>query len=137
MSEPILLDTHAAIWVSSDVPLRPEGHEAVLTAAAESQVHISPISAWEVATLVAKGRIVLTMSVRTWFCRLIGLEGALLAEMPPEVLVDSVSLPGSPPNDPADRILAATAREYDLTLVTRDQRLLHYANQGHLRAVAC
>lgn len=137
MSEPILLDTHAAIWVSSDIALRPEGHEALLSAAAASQVYISPISAWEVATLVAKGRIVLTMSVRTWFLRLIGLEGALLAEMPPEVLIDSVSLPGSPPNDPADRILAATAREYGLTLVTRDQGLLDYASEGYLRAVAC
>ena len=137
MSEPVLLDTHAAIWLSTEGQLRSNGKEAVLAAAADNQIHISPISAWEVATLVAKGRVALTMSVKAWFFRLVGLEGAVLAEMPPDVLIDSVSLPGLPPKDPADRILAATAREFGLTLVTRDQRLLDYANEGHLRAVAC
>lgn len=137
MSEPVLLDTHAAIWVSNDDSLHANAEKAVMSAAAESKVHISPISAWEVATLVAKRRIALAMSVEAWFYRLISLEGAVLSEMPPGVLIASVSLPGSPPNDPADRILAATAREYGLTLVTRDRRLLKYADEGHLRAVRC
>lgn len=138
MSEAILLDTHAAIWISNDIEqLRTDAKAAVSAAASSNRIHISPITGWEVATLVVKQRIVLTMSVESWFNRLLELEGAALAQMPPRVLMASVTLPGSPPNDPADRILAATAREYDFTLVTRDRQLLAYADAGHLRAVLC
>jgi PIN domain nuclease of toxin-antitoxin system len=42
-----------------------------------------------------------------------------------------------PPRDPADRIIAATARAFDMTLVTRDRPLLDYADAGHLKALAC
>ena len=51
--------------------------------------------------------------------------------MPPSVLIASTSLPGKTPADPADRILIATAREFDYTLVTRDRLLLKYASSGY------
>lgn len=57
--------------------------------------------------------------------------------MPPSILLGSSFLPGKPPNDPADRIIAATARDLDATLLTRDRMLLDYAEQGHIRAIAC
>jgi PIN domain nuclease of toxin-antitoxin system len=57
--------------------------------------------------------------------------------MEPAVLIAASFLPGEAPRDPADRILAATAREYGLRLVTRDQRLLEYAEQGHIQALRC
>ena len=57
--------------------------------------------------------------------------------MPPDILIGSSFLPGKPPRDPADRILAVTAREYGYQLVTRDRPLLDYADQGHIRALAC
>jgi PIN domain nuclease of toxin-antitoxin system len=60
-----------------------------------------------------------------------------LAELSPQILIASSFLPGDPPTDPADRIFAATAREYGYTLVTRDRPLLDYAEQGHLKALAC
>jgi PIN domain nuclease of toxin-antitoxin system len=65
------------------------------------------------------------------------LSGVRLAEASPDVLIDSAFLPGDPPFDPADRILAATARRRGLTLVTRDRQLLKYAEAGHLRALGC
>ena len=63
--------------------------------------------------------------------------GMQLADMPPEVLIDSSFLPGKPPDDPADRVIAATAREFSFTLITRDSHLMVYAEQGHLRAIRC
>jgi PIN domain nuclease of toxin-antitoxin system len=57
--------------------------------------------------------------------------------MPPELLIASSFLPGIPPRDPADRILAATAREYGYVLVTRDRPLLDYSEQGHIQELAC
>ena len=54
-----------------------------------------------------------------------------------KILIASSFLPGSPPRGPADRIIAATARECGYQLVTRDSVLLDYAEQGHIQALAC
>ncbi|HYY36678.1 MAG TPA: type II toxin-antitoxin system VapC family toxin, partial [Xanthobacteraceae bacterium] len=72
-----------------------------------------------------------------WFQRLFDVLNFRLAEMPPELLIASSFLPGTPPRDPADRIMAATAREYGYVLITRDRPLLDYAGQGHIQAVIC
>jgi PIN domain nuclease of toxin-antitoxin system len=60
-----------------------------------------------------------------------------LAEMSPDVLIASSFLPGKPPRDPADRIIAATARDLGATLITRDRALLGYGKQGHLSVAGC
>ena len=96
-----------------------------------------PITAWEIATLSAKAKLSLDASPEIWFDRFCALPGVSLADMPPSVLVASTSLPGVPPRDPADRILIATARAYELTLVTRDGEILEYGGEGHVRALAC
>jgi PIN domain nuclease of toxin-antitoxin system len=57
--------------------------------------------------------------------------------MSPDVLIASSFLPGKPPRDPADRIIAATARDLGATLITRDRALLGYGNQGHLSVAGC
>ena len=46
-------------------------------------------------------------------------------------------LPGTPPNDPADRILIATARELAATLVTRDRAIIAYGETGNVSVVEC
>lgn len=110
---------------------------SIETAASEDNVRISPISAWEISTLVVRGRINLSMPVETWFDKLVSAEGLFLADMPPTVLIRSASLPGNPPNDPADRIIIATAREFDYTIITRDGQILDYARAGLVKAMAC
>jgi len=60
-----------------------------------------------------------------------------LADLPPHVLLESSSLPGNLNRDPADRILAATAREYGYTVMTRDKALLDYGREGHLSVLEC
>ena len=138
MADPLLLDTCAVIWVASDEPIAKEARNAIAAALmADLPVYVSPISAWEVGLLAARGRISLSMSPERWFDRLLGAPGIRLAEMPPSVLIASSYLPGDTLADPADRIIAATAREYDLRVVTRDRRLLAYAKSGYCRALAC
>ena len=100
-------------------------------------VFVSPFTAWEVATLVSKGRLKLTITPELWFVDLMHLPGLRLAPLTPEILIASTKLPGAPPRDPADRIIAATARSLDLTVVTRDGELLPYAAAGHLAAIRC
>jgi PIN domain nuclease of toxin-antitoxin system len=138
MNASLLLDTCAVIWIANDQPLGEDARHAIAGALqADEPVFISPISAWEIGMLASRGRIILQMSPQKWFERLVEAPGIRLADMPPSVLVASSSLPGDSPKDPADRIIAATAREYDYRVVTRDRRLLAYAESGHCRALVC
>jgi PIN domain nuclease of toxin-antitoxin system len=134
----ILLDTCAAIWVVEGQALAPEAVLA-LDAAFDGgrPVFVSEITAWEVGMLVSRGRLALSQSPAEWFRRLAGIHGIRVAPLNADHFVDSSSLPGTPPRDPADRIFAATARREGMTLMTRDGLLLDYSRQGHLQALAC
>ncbi len=137
MKRPVLLDTCAAIWLMNGDFMTPESREAIASAQASGQVAVSPISAWEIGTLVSRGRLVLTLSPTAWFGALLSLPGVSLAPMNVEVLMSSAVLPGSPPRDPADRIIAATARAFGHVIITRDGELLPYAQARHIDAIAC
>jgi PIN domain nuclease of toxin-antitoxin system len=135
---PLLLDTCAAIWISDDQPIADEAVDALHRAHAAGEfVYVSPATAWEIGLLVSRGKLTSPMSSQRWFQRLMQAPGMRLADMPPDILIASSFLPGAPPRDPADRILAATAREYGYRLVTRDGPLLVYASQGHLQVLVC
>jgi len=135
---PLLLDTCAAIWVAEDQPISERATLALDEAHATDQfVYVSPITAWEVGLLVARGRLTMIVKPQLWFGRLLDIANMRLADMSPDLLIASSFLPGEPPRDPADRIIAATAREYGYTLMTRDRLLLGYAEQGHIQAVCC
>jgi PIN domain nuclease of toxin-antitoxin system len=137
VKRPVLLDTCAAIWLMNGDFMTPESREAIASAQASGQVAVSPISAWEIGTLVSRGRLVLTLSPTAWFGALLSLPGVSLAPMNVEVLMSSAVLPGSPPRDPADRIIAATARAFGHVIITRDGELLPYAQARHIDAIAC
>ncbi len=55
----------------------------------------------------------------------------------PAILVAASYLPEPLHNDPMDRIIIATAREHDLTVITRDRLILAYGAAGHVRTLAC
>lgn len=135
--QPLLLDTCAVIWIAEDHTLAPEAAEALDAAHEEgAPVYVSPMSAWEVGLLAARGRLRLLITPQRWFARVFEVPGMRLAEMAPDLLIASF-LPGDSPRDPADRIIAATAREYGATLVTRDRTLLDYGGQGHISVLKC
>ena len=134
----MLLDTCAAIWLMNGDPITAESEESITAAQAGNLgVYVSPMTAWEIATLVANNRIHLTLSPDVWFDMLLALAGVRLAAMPPRVLVASTTLPGDPPKDPIDRIIAATGRVFGYTLITRDGDLMRYARAGHIEAIEC
>ena len=134
---PVLLDTCAAIWLMNGDPLRPASREALAAAQVANEVNVSPITAWEIAMLVARGRLALTRAPTAWFAALLALPGVALAPMPPDVLMASATLPGPPLRDPADRIIAATARAYGHSIITRDAVLIAYAAARHVDVIAC
>jgi len=134
----LLLDTCALIWISQADPID-EAAKAKLDALwrAGAAPQVSPISAWEIGLLVARGRLSLTMPPLRWWELSVDRIGLEVAPMPPGLLIASTRLPGTPPNDPADRIIAATARESGLRVMTRDGKLLSYGQAGHLDTIVC
>jgi PIN domain nuclease of toxin-antitoxin system len=134
----ILLDTCAAIWIVEDEGLSIQA-ESVLNElnAAGGKIYVSPITAWEVGQLVARHKLHLPTTPQRWFALLSQASGVRLAEMTPDILIESSFLPGKLPRDPADRIMAATARHLGITLMTRDRALLDYGKQGHVNVMAC
>lgn len=135
---PLLLDTCAVIWLAEVESIALEATRVMEEAyEAGEGVYISPITAWEVGLLNSRGGLSLLIKPQLWFERLFKVLNFRLADMSPQLLIASSFLPGTPPRDPADRIIAATAREYGYKLVTRDRLLLTYAEQGHIQAVVC
>lgn len=115
--------------------LGPKAREAIQRAAASAAVRVSAISPWEVAMLSSKGRLVLDRDVGEWVQAALSQPGIRLEPLSPEVAVASTRLPGDLHGDPADRIIAATARHGEAILLTDDQLLLDYGKEGYLKTL--
>ena len=134
----LLLDTNAMIFIAEQTPNSARAINAIQAAYDRSEpIYVSPISAWEIGQLVSRGRLTLAQSPTRWFQSFIERGGAIGAVLTADILIASSFLPDSPLRDPADKIIAATAREFDYTVLTSDRLLLEYARRGHLRALPC
>ncbi len=137
MSDGVLLDTCALLWLMEEAEFSSTALENVDTAMREHDVWVTSISAWEVGVLASARRLVLSMPVQRWFETILEMPGVGLVDLTPNIYIDSSFLPGAPPGDIADRLLIATARAYALTIITRDAAMLAYADEGHVRAIGC
>jgi PIN domain nuclease of toxin-antitoxin system len=123
----IVLDTHAWLWWVSDPELLSATARKFIEQAVEAEsVHISSISAWEVAMLVDRGRLELTMAVEDWVAKSESLPFFNFVPVTNAIALKSVALPAPLHHDPADRIIVATAMALGATLVTRDEKILAY-----------
>jgi PIN domain nuclease of toxin-antitoxin system len=138
MTRPILLDTCAAIWLVNNEPLKQSAIDAMdRSFDMKVPLRVSPISAWEVGNLGRVGRFKSSFSPQRWFERLQAIPGVQLCDLTGDILLGSSFLPGQIHKDPGDRIIAATAREYGFTVMTRDKPLLEYGRDGHLSVLEC
>lgn len=132
----VLLDTHAWVWLlNGDPKLNPKAVKAIERSLSEEAVLLSAISPWEVAMLVSKGRLTLDRDVGEWVGTAVSIPGIRLEPISPEIAVASTRLPGNIHPDPADRLIAATARHLGALLITDDQLLLDYGTAGHLKTL--
>ena len=118
----LLLDTHIWIWSLLE-PARLSRRVRAELESPENELWLSPVSVWELLVLIEKGRVVVDKDPVAWVAEVSRAVSLREASLTHDVAVESrvVDLPHQ---DPADRFLAATARVYDLTLVTADDRLL-------------
>jgi PIN domain nuclease of toxin-antitoxin system len=135
----VLLDTCAIIWMIDEQPMTKRALQAIRQAARQHSVLVSPISAWEVGLLATKNRHPFTFrpSPAAWFTNLLAKAGIRMVQLEPRAAIEAAFLPGNLQRDPADRLLIATARALDVPIVTRDERILAYAGQGHVQVIAC
>ena len=121
----LLLDTHVLIWLDQGLPdLGPHCRSLADSALADDALTVSAVSFWEVATLVARKRLALALTVDRWRRDLLA---AGLRELPVDgrIGVRAASLAGLH-RDPGDRIIAATAELHEARLATADRRLLDW-----------
>jgi PIN domain nuclease of toxin-antitoxin system len=118
----VLLDTHVIQWWSAEPQrLSRAAAEAVSNA---DELGVAAISWFELAWLAAHERILVNIPVRSWLQQLSGQVRTI--GITPAVADTAVSLGGSFPGDPADRLIFATAVEHGWPLVTKDKRLRSY-----------
>ncbi len=135
---PLLLDTHIWIWLAhgGSQRIRPLAVRAIEDAGSRKAIRISVVSVWEIAMLEGKGRLELPIPVSEWIRQALDRPDIELVGLEPAIAVESCALPGAFHADPADRFLVATARLKNAVIVTRDKRILKYARQGHVKAMA-
>jgi PIN domain nuclease of toxin-antitoxin system len=122
-----LLDTQAWIWSVLDHPRLSQRARRMLGGVpAQERVGIAAISLKEAAWHLAKGRVVVDESFGPWPIWLRAAAASPHLEVLPlttDVAIESEHLGASFPSDPADGLIAATARVHDLTLITADRRI--------------
>jgi PIN domain nuclease of toxin-antitoxin system len=124
--------------MSHDEPIAQEAIEAIGVAAKSGGLlRVSVMTAWELGMLVSKGRIPSTKHPLRWFEEFVQSAAIEVEGVSPQILISASYLPAPVHNDPTDRILIATARERDLTIVTRDRAILAYGSAGHVKTLAC
>jgi PIN domain nuclease of toxin-antitoxin system len=120
----ILLDTHAWLWLCLEPRrLSAPASAAIRRAVSGGGLSLASISLWEVAMLLARGRITAQGTPEGWLAQMLDASGVTVREITPAIAALAAHFPEAFPGDPADRIIAATARANGVALVSRDARM--------------
>ncbi len=131
----LILDTHTWIWlITGDEKIRKAGFlPAIEKAEMTKSIKIPAICAWEIAMLTAKNRLSVDGDVLDWIKQALSAPGISLCPLTPEIACESCNLPGHFHGDPADRMIVASARILNGTLLTFDQKIINYAHDGFVQ----
>src|SRR5436309_15370281 len=129
----LLLDTHTWIW-AQETPEKFGRGAAGLIEDTANGLCVSAMAAMEIARLVFLHRIQLAEPASAWIGDSLRSLAAQSLDVTAHIAAEAYELPGKFHKDPVDRILVATARLHNLTLVTADDLMLGYPNVKTLRA---
>jgi PIN domain nuclease of toxin-antitoxin system len=122
-----LLDTHVWIW-TQEAPEKFGRRTTRLLTDSRNGLYVSTVSTLEIARLVKDGTIAFSGSLDSWVSETLDALACGTLEISHKIAIGAYSLPGKFHKDPADRLLVATARIHELTLVTMDKRILRYSH---------
>lgn len=120
-----LLDTCAVIWLISD-PMRISSQTIKDLTSPYTRVYLSAITAAELACAQDRNRIQLDRHWKIWLRDFVTSNGWEVLPIDWQIMEEAWSLPGEFHNDPADRVIVATARSLNLRVVTGDSKILSY-----------
>lgn len=143
----LVLDTHVWVWASGEAggpaQLRSELVPAIETAARARRLFTCAASAWEIALKAERGLILVAGDLRAWVRGQRRYPGVRILPIDSRLGIDCTVLPawirrrdGHVHRDPCDRLIVTTTRRLSAVLVTCDEEILAYAEQGHVRAYA-
>ena len=123
-----MLDTHILIWWATG-DLKKLSSNAIAAIDQETQageIIISSISAWEIAMLINKDRIVISMDLDEWLSTIEQIDAVKFYAVDNDIAIKSANLPGEFHKDLADRMIVATARKLGSSLITADEKIINY-----------
>lgn len=116
----IVADTHAWLWWLST---KDRLSRRAVDALSDTDVAISPLTFWEVATLAKRGRISLREPPLDWIHKSLAASRTIVLPVSTDIAVGAAMLPRNIVGDPVDRIIIATALQYRVALVTKDHKI--------------
>jgi PIN domain nuclease of toxin-antitoxin system len=129
----LLLDTHTWVWAAAEPDRLGKKTRAMLIQQKTERL-VSAVSVLEIARLNANGHMVLSLATAAWIeqaSKILLLDHLSVTS---DIAIEAYALPAPFHRDPADRLLVATTRLLNLTLLTADERILQYR---FVRALDC
>lgn len=117
----IVLDTHAWLWWCADRARIPPKLRRRLEV--EEDLAVCAISCWEIAMLVSRGRLTLSMDVRVALRSMAALPAIRLVPIDDDIAIEAALLGDAMHGDPADRLIVATAKLLAAPLATKDEKI--------------
>jgi PIN domain nuclease of toxin-antitoxin system len=123
----IVLDTHTLIWLSDNPSkLSAKALKVIREYQKAKDIYVSSFTVWEIALLVKKERLTLSLPFNTWIEKIESTNYLHFVPVDNAISIDAIYLPGNFHSDPADRIIVATARSLGAKLVTADAKIRKY-----------
>ena len=113
--------------------------EPVVGAALLDGVFVSPVSAWEIGRLSRRAQPAAQFlpNPKTWFAAAAARTTIKIADLTPDIAIESSFLPGTFHRDPDDRRVVATARQHGMSVGTSDRKIIDYAAAGFVTVIPC
>ena len=123
----IIIDTHIWLWLLHDpTQLSNAAQEQIEIEEPQNGILVSAISVWEIAVKSSLGKLALSLQIDDWYALAKTHSGIVIEPLNPADAISSTQLPGDFHKDPADRIIVAMARRYNVPLITCDNNILKY-----------